>query len=580
MGTEVRICAHGVGIYTTEEKSGTKYWLHDGTSMSAPMVAGVAALVKSKFPLYSAAQIRTQIELSVDDLGDPGRDTLFGFGRVNAYNSVKNLYVPQMYPTIANALNYATAGQTIVVTEYLPTDCQTHIRIPSGVTLELKPGARVNFRYGLTVYGNIITNGAALDFSGYSYDVSMTCYGKVECHNTKFSSAGWRGISLYGNGTNNSIFDSCIIVNVFTGSALAFYGSSNSTVSYCTISGMMGRGLNAIYASGSNLNIYKNKIQNNNSAGVLASSNSNITFGPITAICNSGNNTITGNGTGISATYSSYISLYEINESTHNNISGNTNANASAFNYSVIESRENYWGTNPSDGIQHDTTSRILLGPNLTCIPTLPFNSISMFEENNSIIIEPSLKKVAYSDVSSDIKEELRRARGLSYSEKYNEAMNIYKSILSTTKDSQYISESLNGILFIYRITEDKEVSKYLKDYARNEANPFTNIAYANVLIVDGYIDDALLEYDEIVKNNTNTCHAIQALMLQAYIYYFDKNDINKANEKLTEVEKIAKEDGDVKQLRAVVTRDVYEEGKEFTDNNELEKTEVEVADY
>jgi tetratricopeptide (TPR) repeat protein len=305
---------------------------------------------------------------------------------------------------------------------------------------------------------------------------------------------------------------------------------------------MMGSGVTAIYASNSNINIYKNKIQNNNSAGILASG-SNITFGPTSASCNSGNNTITGNGIGISATYSSHIYLNSPGVSTHNNISGNTNANASASNNSRIESHSNYWGSNQLSGFQYDGTSYIAsTNELLTCIPTLPFK-IGVIEDGNSIVIEPSLKKVASNDVSSDIREELRRARELAYSERYREAMNIYKSILSTTKDNQYISETLNGMLFIYRITQDKELSEYLKDYSKGEANPFAKIAYANVLVVDGYVDKALLEYDGIVKNNPNTCHAIQALILQAYIYYFDKNDINKANEILVEVEKIAKED-------------------------------------
>jgi subtilisin family serine protease/tetratricopeptide (TPR) repeat protein len=589
-GTEVTVCAPGVNIYstipnyyTTLFPSSLNYGSLSGTSMATPIISGVAGLVWSKFPHLSAAQVRKQIELSADDLGTPGHDIYYGYGRVNAYNAVKYLYVPQIYPTIQNALNYATAGQTILVGPGTP-DVSTLLTIPSGVTLEIN-GTSINFYYGLSVYGNLITNNAMLNFGHSSYNTSLVCYGNVKCNNTTFSSAGWQGISLYAPGTNNSKFDSCKIINVYSGSALAFYGSSNSTVSYCTISNMSGSGVNGIYASGSNLRIYKNKIQNNNNVGVVASSNSTIVAsennGQILS-CSSGNNTITGNGTGISAQYSSYFYIDERDDNMFNNISGNTNANASAVNYSSIESFQNYWGGNPPVGLVKDGTSNIYCYSNLSCVPSLPFR-ISVIEEDNRGVVIPQLKKVS-NTISSDIKDELIRARGLAYSEKFNEAMDIYKSVLSTNRGNEYTAQILTGILYIYRITRDKGLLEYLRVYSRGEENPFAKIAYSNALIASGYVEEALLGYEEVAKNNPSSIHAIQSLIQQSYIYYFDKNDIKKANEILVELEKIAEEDDiDVKQLKAVITNGIgiYEGSEDFTDNNDEEKeTEVKVAGY
>lgn len=60
--------APGVGIYSTVP--GNRYEDAQGTSMAAPAVAGVAALLKSYFPHLTASQIKDCIAGSVDYLGD------------------------------------------------------------------------------------------------------------------------------------------------------------------------------------------------------------------------------------------------------------------------------------------------------------------------------------------------------------------------------------------------------------------------------------------------------------------------------------------------------------------------------
>lgn len=57
-----------------------------GTSMAAPHVAGVAALVVSKGVIGAAAV--ACVERGVDDLGTPGFDPVYGHGRVNAAKAV------------------------------------------------------------------------------------------------------------------------------------------------------------------------------------------------------------------------------------------------------------------------------------------------------------------------------------------------------------------------------------------------------------------------------------------------------------------------------------------------------------
>jgi subtilisin family serine protease len=60
-----------------------------GTSMASPHAAGVAALVLSRSPTLSPAQVREILRASAQDLGVPGWDPLFGYGRVNARRAVE-----------------------------------------------------------------------------------------------------------------------------------------------------------------------------------------------------------------------------------------------------------------------------------------------------------------------------------------------------------------------------------------------------------------------------------------------------------------------------------------------------------
>lgn len=60
------------------------YAYYDGTSMATPHVSAVAALVWSRNLNCTAAQLRSSLTKSAQDLGTAGRDTKFGFGLVQA----------------------------------------------------------------------------------------------------------------------------------------------------------------------------------------------------------------------------------------------------------------------------------------------------------------------------------------------------------------------------------------------------------------------------------------------------------------------------------------------------------------
>ena len=76
---DVEVAAPGVDILSTVPGG---YGTMSGTSMATPHVSGVAAVVMWQKGL-TAAQTRSLLSSSADDLGPVGKDTCFGAGRVN-----------------------------------------------------------------------------------------------------------------------------------------------------------------------------------------------------------------------------------------------------------------------------------------------------------------------------------------------------------------------------------------------------------------------------------------------------------------------------------------------------------------
>lgn len=62
----------------------SRYAEWSGTSAAAPLVSGVAALIRSAYPELTAAQVINRIITTARDSGAPGRDTLYGYGIVDA----------------------------------------------------------------------------------------------------------------------------------------------------------------------------------------------------------------------------------------------------------------------------------------------------------------------------------------------------------------------------------------------------------------------------------------------------------------------------------------------------------------
>lgn len=91
-GPKLWVSAPGVGIISTyagpDADKESPYAYLSGTSMAAPLVSGLAALVLSADPTLTASELKDILRNSTDDLGDLGKDNKFGYGRINAYKAI------------------------------------------------------------------------------------------------------------------------------------------------------------------------------------------------------------------------------------------------------------------------------------------------------------------------------------------------------------------------------------------------------------------------------------------------------------------------------------------------------------
>ncbi|XLZ71527.1 S8 family serine peptidase [Massilia sp. SR12] len=85
-GAFVGLAAPGASIYTTVKGGG--YGGVNGTSFSSPITAAVAALVMAVNSTLGPDQVQDILFSTAVDLGTPGRDIYYGYGRVNAAAAV------------------------------------------------------------------------------------------------------------------------------------------------------------------------------------------------------------------------------------------------------------------------------------------------------------------------------------------------------------------------------------------------------------------------------------------------------------------------------------------------------------
>ncbi|UCH62904.1 MAG: S8 family serine peptidase [Fidelibacterota bacterium] len=120
-GVSVDVFTPGEFINTTAPDNQYSSDAH-GTSFSAPLAVGTAALVKARFPHLSPYQLAQQVRVTADPIDDlnPNFTGLMGKGRVNAYRAVTDTAIPaiRILGTLyldSDEDGYIESGETVYV---------------------------------------------------------------------------------------------------------------------------------------------------------------------------------------------------------------------------------------------------------------------------------------------------------------------------------------------------------------------------------------------------------------------------------------------------------------------------------
>jgi subtilisin family serine protease len=96
-GAQVYLTALGRGVLAPDETGALYQW--NGTSFSAPVISGAAALLASAFPNLTGAQIVELLLSSADDAGSAGQDSVYGRGILN----IARAFEPKGQTTLAGS---------------------------------------------------------------------------------------------------------------------------------------------------------------------------------------------------------------------------------------------------------------------------------------------------------------------------------------------------------------------------------------------------------------------------------------------------------------------------------------------
>ncbi len=174
-GNIVDMVAPGSSITTTQRGGGYATW--SGTSFSAPITAGVAALVIAAQPGLSGRQVMQVIIDSCDDLGATGWDSTYGWGRLNAQKAIARALSGIITgDTTPPSVQFASpaAGATVSDTVLVSVNATDNVAVDSvaislnGVTVANLTKAPYTWSWNTTSYANGAYNltAVATDTSG------------------------------------------------------------------------------------------------------------------------------------------------------------------------------------------------------------------------------------------------------------------------------------------------------------------------------------------------------------------------------------------------------------------------------
>ncbi|KAB1904877.1 S8 family serine peptidase [Micromonospora sp. AMSO31t] len=108
-GPQIDVVAPAVEIYSTGINGG--YRVGTGTSDATAIVAGAAALIRSKFPNLPAQEVAHRLTATAIDKGPPGRDDEYGYGVIDLVAALTADIPPLGFETPSITAPPATAAE-------------------------------------------------------------------------------------------------------------------------------------------------------------------------------------------------------------------------------------------------------------------------------------------------------------------------------------------------------------------------------------------------------------------------------------------------------------------------------------
>ncbi|MES2566026.1 MAG: S8/S53 family peptidase [Bacteroidota bacterium] len=119
-GYMVDVCAPGDNVSSTWP--GNSYISSSGTSMSSPIVAGAAGIVKNHFPSYNGLQVGERLKVTSDDIysANPSYINKLGKGRINLFRALNDASSPSVVMTSKSVTDHNDlsfiSGDTLFIT--------------------------------------------------------------------------------------------------------------------------------------------------------------------------------------------------------------------------------------------------------------------------------------------------------------------------------------------------------------------------------------------------------------------------------------------------------------------------------
>lgn len=173
-GQFVSVAAPGTSIWTTSK--GGSYGTSSGTSFAAPVTAGVIALMMATNPVLGPVDIEKLLFSTALDLGSPGFDTYYGYGRINAAAAVA---------VVKGALPSDGTAPTVSISSPLAASKVSGLVAVDVAASDNVGIARVDLMFGSTKIGSDITGPY-----GFSWDSTKVADGNVTLTAYAYDAAG------------------------------------------------------------------------------------------------------------------------------------------------------------------------------------------------------------------------------------------------------------------------------------------------------------------------------------------------------------------------------------------------------